>query len=369
MRFTCPAEKLQTGLSIATRALSARSTLPIYEGVLLKSCEDGLRLTCSDGSITISTVIEADIAQEGSVVLPGRLFYEVVRKMPGSGIISATLSQGNSLTVRCMGSRTTIAGQSAGDYPALPQVSDAEPLMLPQPLLKSMIQQTAFAISSDETRMVLTGSLLEIQKGEARMVSLDGFRLGLRLERINADAPALSAIIPGKTLGEISKILLDDEGAMAMLLIGKNQLMITLGESQLYSTLIEGEYINYRQILPAQWQTRVRVNREELLSCVERASLMAREGKNNLILMKIEEGVMVITANSESGDAYEEIAVTTEGQPLNIAFNVKYVSDVLRVLDDEEIYLRFISGVSPCLICPVEGDAFLYLVLPVRVNA
>lgn len=367
MRFNCPTNELLQGLNIATRALSTRSTQPIYEGVQMRTTDEGLRLTCSDGSISIVTVIPAEIAEEGAVVLPGRLLHEVIRKMP-DGELSVQMNANMAVTLKCMGSRTTISGQSADHYPELPLVSADESFILPQVMLRNMIQQTSFAISSDESRMVLTGSLLELMHGEVRMVALDGFRLGMRLERISGSAPELSAIIPGKTLSEIAKIMSDDENQMAIILIGGSQMMITMGQTQFYSTLIEGEFIKYRQILPSDFKTRVKASREALSMCVERASLMAREGKNNLIRMKFEDGSIIITANSESGDAYEEMDAEIEGEELSIAFNVKYISDVMKALSDEEIYLCFNSSVSPCLIKPVEGDAFLYLVLPVRVN-
>ncbi len=367
MRFNCPSSLLLSGLSTVTRALSARSTQPIYEGVLMKTCDEGLRLTCSDGSISIVTTIAADISEEGAVVLPGKLLHEVVRKMPDAEL-SCAMSNNYAVTLKCVGSRTTISGQVADHYPALPLVSAENSFILPQIMLKNMIQQTNFAISTDESRMVLTGSLLELAHGEVRMVALDGFRLALRLERASGSAPDVTAIIPGKTLGEIAKIMSDDENQMAMILTSGSQMQITMGQTQLFSTLIEGEFIKYRQILPAEFKTKVKVNAQALAMCVERASLMAREGKNNLVRMKIEDRSIVITSNSESGDVYEELDAEIDGEDLTIAFNVRYVQDVLRVVDEEEILLCFNTSVSPCLIKPVSGDAFLYLVLPVRVN-
>lgn len=368
MRFTCSASDMVAGLSIALRALSPRTTQPILEGVLLRTCDEGVKITCSDGAISIVTVVSAQVLLDGEAVMPGRLFLEVMRKMP-EGELTAELNENQSLKLRCMGSRITLAGQSGELYPALPLVSAQNSFVLPQTLLKEMINQTAFAISTDESRMVLTGALLEIERAELRLVALDGFRLSMRTERLGEDAPELSAIIPGKTLSEISKVLSDDEEKTAMILLGNSQMMVNLGQTQFYSTLIEGDYIKYRQILPKEWKTRVRVDRQQLAMCVDRASLMAREGRNNLIKMEVGEGRLVITAQSESGDAYEELAAEIEGEALEIAFNVRYISDVMRVLSDDEIVMQFNSGVSPCVICPVSGDAYYYLVLPVRINA
>ncbi len=368
MRFTCQVTDLVEGLSVASRALSARTTQPILEGVLIKTGEDSLKLTCSDGSISIVTQVSAEIEEDGDLVLPGRLFLEVMRKLP-QGELKASSNDSFALTVRCQGSRTTIAGQNPVNYPALPLVSAQNSFILPQKLMRELIEQTSFATSSDETRLVLTGSLMEIEKGELRMVALDGFRLALRLERLSGDAADISAIIPQKALTEIARVMADDETRMAMILIGGSQLMITMDATQFYTTLIDGEFIKYRQIIPKDWKTRAKVSTDAMARCVERASLMAREGRNNLIRMSVSEGRIVITSNSESGDVYEELDAEIEGEALDIAFNVRYMMDVLRAVKDEEIFLRFNSSVSPCLICPVEGDAYTYLVLPVRVHA
>lgn len=367
MRFSCASADLMNGLSIATRALSARSPLPIFEGVLLESCDEGLKLTCSDSSLSIVTRVPATIEEEGRVVLPGRLFSEVVRKMP-SGEVSGSVSQNFSAVFRCMGSRTTIAGQSAENFPELPEIAAESTVEFKQPQLKDMIRQTSFAISSDESRMILTGSLLEIADGEARLVALDGFRLAIRLQEISG-SQRMAAVIPGKVLAEVAKILSDDEQQNVSLTIGGNQLLAGLGDTEVYAQLIEGEYIKYRQIMPHEWKTRVKVKREEMAQCIDRASLMAREGKSNLVKLSVHEDRMVITSNSEMGDVYEELSIECQGEGLDIAFNVKYMSDVVRAVDDEELYMCFNSSVSPCVITPTQGNAFTYLVLPVRVNA
>lgn len=368
MRFRLSTDQLTEALSIVTRALSARSTLPVLEGVFIETTDSGLRLTCSDGSISIVTTCDAEIEEEGTVVLPGRLFYEVVRKMP-DGIVTGAMNDRLAVTFRCAGSRTTLSGQSADSFPALPSVNPDQSLKIPQKIFKEMITQTSFNISTDESRMVLTGSLLEVEHGTARMVALDGFRLGMRSLLVDGEAADFRAIIPGKTLSEIVKLLSDSMDETASLTFGGSQMVMELQNTRIYSVLIEGEFIQYRQILPADWKSRVKVQREAFAPCVERASLMAREGKNNLIRMHITDGRMEITSNAESGDVFEELPIELEGEELNIAFNVKYIGDVLRALTDDEIYLRFNSSVSPCVICPVDGDGYLYLVLPVRVNA
>ena len=368
MRFSCQADTLLSGLNISTHVLSPRTTQPILEGVLLRTTEKGLQITCSDGSMSAVTTVDAVIEAEGDVVLPGRLFLDIVRKMP-QDILTVTVNENHSATLRSIGVRMTLAGQSGKLFPAIPIVSAENAVSLPQGVLKEMFSQTSFAIAVDDPRKVLNGALFEIEHGEARVVALDGYRLALRLCRVGEDAPQVSAIVPGKTVSEIVKILEDDAEKSATILIGGAQMMVDFGATQFYSTLIEGEYINYRQILPSEFRTRVRFDKEQLGRCVERAALIARAGKNNILRIDIEEGRLIITSNAENGDAYDELAVEMTGDPLTIAFNVLYVSDILRALPEGEAELCLNSPVSPCLVNPIEGDDYLYLMLPVRVTA
>ena len=215
-------------------------------------------------------------------------------------------------------------------------------------------------------REVLTGCLLEIGQQELRVVALDGFRLALRRESIVGPQEPVSAVVGGKILGDISKTLNESEDPVAIR-VSRSHIQLEIGKTRIVARLLEGEFIRYRQILPDEWQTRISVSRAELGSAIDRASLIAREGKNNLVCFKIDGEELQVTSNSESGDVEERIAIATEGKDLTIAFNVRYITDVLKALSDDEVYMRFNSNVSPCVICPIQGDAYLYLVLPVRV--
>ena len=370
MRFCCQVNDLNNGLSIATHALSPRSTLPILEGVFLEAIGDKLTLTCSDGAMTISTCMDAEIEEEGKLVMPGRLFCDVVRKLP-QGTLSFSSNENRIATLRCCGSRTTIAARAGDLFPMPQDIPSPKTVLIPQPTLRNMILQTSFAVSVDEMRKILTGCLLEINLGEARMVATDGFRLAVRIQPLPDAVEPLRAVIPGKLLLEISKIVDGgEEDDPVELSFGDKQLRLRVNRTQVFATLLEGEYINYRQIIPAAFKTTVRVlDREQLMLCVERASLMARESKTNLVKLSISPDLMVITSNSEMGDVYEEIQTQTEGEPLEIAFNVKYLSDVIKVVDDDQFLLCFNSGISPCVVRPLEDGGYTYMVLPCRLNA
>ncbi len=354
MKFSVNTAELVNALGTATHALSARSTLPILEGILIETTDTGISLTCSDGSMTIISGLPAEIAEEGRIVMPGRLFVDVIRRLPtGEMVFSA--NDNMIATIRCGGSRTTIAGKPADLFPQLPHIDETSRVELPQAMLRDMITQTSFAVSTDETRRILTGCLLEIGGGEARMVALDGFRFAVRISPIAGDAPALNAVIPSRLLQELSKIVSGGEEDMVTLIFGGTQLLVEMENTRIFATLLEGEYIKYRQIIPASAKTVVRVlDREQMALCVERASLMARESKTNIIKLAVTPDLMVITSNSEMGE---------------IAFNVKYVTDVLRAISDESFLMKFNSPVSPCVIAPVEGNAYTYMVLPLRLNA
>lgn len=366
MRFACNVTELTGALSIATRAIATRSTMPILEGVLLSSCEDSLRLTCSDISLSIETHLPAQISEAGSVVLPGKLLSDIMRKLPQDAAMEITIDDKNMAMIRCLKSKTTLQGLPAEEYPQLPEVDDATQIELPKLILREMIQRTSFAIATDETRPVLTGCLLESDAETLSIVALDGFRLALRKARFSNPLPSLSVVVPGKVLNEIARIL-DDTEDLVSLQYGKTHLLADMGNTRIIARLLEGEFIKYEKILPSEWQTKVVVDKATLESAIDLASLMAREGKNNLVKMHIEETMMLITSNADLGDVREEIPIDFEGRELDIAFNVRYVTDTLRAIEDEKIELRFNSNVSPCVICPTVGDQFLYLALPVRV--
>lgn len=364
MRFTCDTNELNTALSIVSRALAVRSTKPILEGILFESCDEGLRLTCTDLALGIETLLPATFSEEGRAVLPGKLLCEIIRKLPG-GPCDITVGERMQATIRCASIRTTINGFDPVEYPELPQVEGAS-FELPQNTLKDMVGRTLFAIAQDESRPILTGCLMEISQTEMRVVALDGYRLALRKENVVGPAEPICAVVGGRVLGDIAKILADTEENVS-LCFTRSHVRMNIGQTRVVARLLEGEFIRYRQILPEEWQTRVTVDRAELGSAIDRASLIAREGKTNLVCFKIDGEMLEVTSNSETGDMEEKMQVSTEGKDLTIAFNVRYITDVLKALSDEQIVMRFNSNVSPCVICPVEGESYLYLVLPVRV--
>lgn len=366
MNFICSKEELLEGISTVQKAVTGKTTLPILEGILL-TCRNGeLIMTATDLDLGIETRVRCDVQSDGSIVLNSRLLGEIIRKLPEMDI-DVEVDDSNTAVIVCGKSRFNIVGQDSKEYPELPSINENTMYKIPQNLLKNMIKQVIFAAAQDETRPILTGVLFEVRNGILSMVALDAYRLALRKSNINISND-ITAVIPGKTLAEVGKILLTSEEDVSITFT-PNHILFTLGSTRIISRLLDGEFINYRQIIPEEYKMRVKVNSKMLLDSIERASLLAKEGKTNLIKMNIKDEVMVITSNSQYGNVYEEVPVELEGGELQIAFNSKYFIDVLRILDVEEVYLEFSSGVSPSLLKTMDEDVYTYLILPVRLIA
>lgn len=369
MLIRITSQELSESLNYVTRAIAARPSKPVLEGILIETKEDGISLTCTDGALTICAKAFAQIERQGQTVIPGKILAELVRKLP-QGMVEISVNEKNMAAITCMSSRTGLTCMSPIDFPLMQAIDNGQTVSLPQNKLKDMIQRVSFAIATDESRQILTGCLLEVTPSETRLVGLDGFRLALQRYEgpfvLPEDVTKLQAVIPGKVLNELSKILSDEDDPIE-LTFDKSRLYATFGNTAISSVLLAGEYINYKQILPADWKTRIKINRNDLNEAIDRASLMAREGKNNLLKLQIDDFDMNITSNAEMGDVKETISIQLEGLKMEIAFNARYLSDVIRNIGDEYLCMRFNSNVSPCVICPPEGEKYTYLVLPVRV--
>ncbi len=368
MRFQTTVSQLTEGLAMVTRALSARTTNPILDGILIEAGENYVQLTCSDERITIITRVNAEVEESGRGVVPGKLFTEMIRRMP-EGNVKVVMSEHFQFKITCMASRMNLSGQDADLYP-LPGIVDGElEITLPQTMLKDMIAKTEFAIAQEDMREVLTGAFLEVRGGDAIMVALDGFRLAMIKNACSEVTGTMSAIIPGRAIGDIGRLLKDGAEDFCMLSFERNRLHINLMGTDIYVVLVEGEFIDYRKILPTQFGTRVVADVEPMRRAVDRAALIAREGNNNLVKFKIESGILCIESNSEIGDVHEEMEVEQDGADIKITFNVKYMLDIMRTIEDGRLEMNFNSSITPCIITPVDNRDYMHLVLPVRTQA
>ena len=292
----------------------------------------------------------------------------MIRKMP-AGTVTITEQDHRSATIRCMKNRSSLAVMNPAEYPEINPMKTGSKVKIQQNKLKEMISHVVFAIATDESRQILTGSLLEVSRSEARLVALDGFRLAMQKVFQPFELPegveVVKAIIPGKVLNELSRILPDDD-AFCTMLFDRNRMQCDFGNIRLISGLLAGEYIDYRRILPSDFKTEAKANRASVQDAIDRASLMAREGKNNLVRMSFHGDTLKITSNAELGDVEEEMDASLNGEDIDIAFNARYITDVIRNVTDENLCMKFNSNISPCVVVPENGDDFIYLILPVR---
>ena len=305
MRFSVNTRELNEAVSVVTKAMPSNATLPILEGIYMYAANDTLFIKCTDLSLQIETEIPAIIDDEGSAVLPGKLFSDLVKKFSGDTIDFE--SNGNTMNIRSRRVKSSIQIQNADEYPEMMRVDDEFSADIPQNKLKSMIKQVIFSVSNDETKAILNGVCLEFDSDNTLvMVALDGFRIAMRKEKINNCTGKKSVVIPKRAMQEIAAVLSSDDSEVK-LIFSSTHIKIDFGGTKVISRLLDGEYVNYKGILPKNFATRVLINCEELKNSTERALLMARESKSNRIKLMFANNTLTITANSEKGNINDEI--------------------------------------------------------------
>ncbi|MGL4738893.1 MAG: DNA polymerase III subunit beta [Cellulosilyticaceae bacterium] len=368
MHIYCKQELLLNSINTVLKACSTKTTMPILECILLRAHDDHITLVGNNLELGIESTIEAEVLVEGSIALEAKIFSEIIRKMPND-TVEISILENRMTNIICEKSKFTIAGQPGDDFPELPQVERTTGYNLPQLQLKDMIRQTIFSVAQEESRPILTGEMLQIKDGNFHMVSVDGYRISYRQMDLSIENGHAEVVVPGKTLGEISKILSGDEGEEVTLYFEDKHILFDLGDSKVVSRLLEGEFLKYEQVFSSDYETKVMVDRRNFLMSIERAALISREGKKNPIKIQIDGDNMIITSNAELGTAREEVAIELEGSELSIAFNPKYLIEALKSIDEDKVCINFISSLTPCIIHPLEGNHYKYLILPIRLNA
>ncbi len=322
-------------------------------------------MTGNDSNLAIEVIIEAQIEKEGVIVLDSRLFGDIIRKLPNA-TVDFTLNN-NFVEIECLYSNFKLITLNAEEYPKLPIVENSQKLIVNREIIKNMIKQTIFSVSSDETRPILTGSLFEIKDNKASLVSIDGYRLALKSVQIDTDRES-KTVIPGKTLNELMKILSNSSEEELIIKITDKYISFEIENIKIISKILEGEFIKYNQIIPTDFNTEIIINTNEFYNGIERASLMARETKSSIIKKSFKDQFIEISSISEIGSVMDKVKMKIEGDKFDIGFNPKYLLDVLRVIDSEEVILELSSSLSPCIVKPVDDNEYIYLVLPVRMS-
>lgn len=369
MKFTCSQQKLSKALNIVSKAVSTRTTIPVLKGILLKSEGNSLILSASDLDLSIEKAIDVNVIEEGSVVIPAKLFGDIVRKLPNEEILIEE-EENNVIMIKTSKSEFKIIGFSSEEFPNLSdEEENLNELSFDREIFKSMISRTSFAATIDESKGVLTGVLIEIEENYINMVALDGFRMAVTRELMK-NAENNNIIISAKILNEINKIISESDGEEDIKIsLGQKKAFIKVDTTHIILRLLEGEFIKYRDILPKSCSTTVNISRGELIESIERASLLAKEGKNNLIRINIKNNLLTLTSKSEEGNVKEEIIMEKTGEDLEIGFNSKYMLDALKVIDDEYVKIELNTSITPALVKPIEGNLYEYLILPVRISS
>lgn len=365
MKITCERQNFLDAVGNVQRAVSSKSTIPALEGILLTARNDSCDLSGYDLQMGITTRVDAVVSEEGSIVLSARLFGDIVRRMDGEQLTLET-DEKNNTRIQCGQTEFTIVGIDPTEFPEIPSVSGGESVNLPQNMLAGMIRQTLFAVAQNESKPVHTGILFEMDGETIRLVSLDGYRLALRCERISCP-DNLRFVVPGKTLNEVLKLLGDSEEEMT-LSVGKRHIVFSIGGYHVISRLLDGEFLDYRQSIPASATSTVRVNTRRFISSVERASLLINDRMKSPVRCIFDKDELKISCTTPMGKVSDQFEAAVEGERFEMGFNNRYLLDALRASEEDEVKLELNGPLSPMKVMPLEGDSYLFLVLPVRLK-
>ena len=368
MKFTCEKYMLDGAVTIAARAAASRSTIPALEGILVEAGHN-VRLTGYDLKKGIYTTFEADTAAPGSVVLGARLFADIVRKLP-DGIVTVVSDDNNMVNISCGNADYNIMGTDPEEYPELPTMDYASALSLSQDVMARMIRETNFAVSDNESRPVYTGALFEVENDVLTVVAVDGYRLALRREPIEkCDVDECRFIVPGSALSDLEKICSDPEGSVRITL-GSKHVSFAVGDTVLISRRLEGEFLNYKKTVPAQFSVQLKASRAELIRCADRVSLIIDDRAKNPLRCRFGNGQLNISCATPLGRAEDSCLLEGDGKDLVIGFNNSYLMEALKAAPADTLLINLTSGSSPCVLMPEDGgDKFLYMILPVRLRS
>ncbi len=367
MKLKCSKANLLKGVNIVSKAVPVRTTMSILECILIDASMDEIKLTANDMELGIETIIEGDIIEPGIIALDAKVFSEIVRKLPDNEV---TIESDDSLktSITCEKAKFHIVGKSGEDFSYLPDIEKTDSVSMSQFTLKEIIRQTIFSIADNDNNKIMAGELFEINENQFKVVSLDGHRISIRNVNLKENYPYKKVIVPGKALNEISKILPGSAEEKVTLFLSENHIIFEFDQTTVVSRLIEGEYFRIEQMLSSDYETKIKINKKDLLDCIDRATLLIKEGDKKPIIMNVTDAVIELKMNSFIGSMNEEIDIEKEGKDILIGFNPKFFIDALRVIDDEEVTLYLVNPKAPCFIKD-EEENYIYLLVPVNFNA
>ena len=367
MRFTCEKSMLVAGLNIAGRTVAQKSSLSVLEGILCRAGVE-LSLTGYNMETAITYQIEAEITDVGECVLPAKLFGDIIRRLP-EGPVTVVVDENYKVSIRAGYASFTISAESAEDYPELPDVSAGRPVYIPQTALKELISGTIFAVSENQSRPIHTGVKFEVENNSISAIAVDGFRLARRTYHPEGDTNReLSFVVPAAGLKEVEKILTDSDEDAAFTL-GSKHILYQIGGATLVCRLLEGDFLDWRRVVPTNCPVKLVANVSDLASSVERVGLIVSEKYKSPVRCVFSNQVLLMRTNTTIGAAEDRCSIAGDGKELEIGFNVRYLADALRVVPGEEVVLELTNGLSPIVMTPVDSKHdFAYMVLPVRIK-
>lgn len=367
MKIICTKSNLVKGVNIVSKAVPSKTTMPILECILIDATTDIIKFTANDMELGIETTVEGDILEKGVIAIDAKIFSEIVRKLPDNEVV---IECDNNLqtTITCEKAKFNISCKSGEDFSYLPFVEKTETITLSQFTLKEIIRQTIFSIADNDSNKLMTGELFQIQDNMLKVVSLDGHRISIRKTELKDVYQSRKVVVPGKTLMEVSKILSGEVESEVTISFTSNHIVFEFDNTVVVSRLIEGEYFRIDQMLSSDYETKVKINKKEFLNCIDRATLLVKEGDKKPIIINILDDVMELKIKSQIGSMNEEIMISKEGRDLLIGFNPKFLIDALRVIDEEEVTLYLMNPKAPCFIKD-DNENYIYLILPVNFNA
>ena len=370
MKIVCYKDTILKAINSVVKGVASKTTMPILEGILIRTNDNEIKLTTYDLEIGIEYVMECDVKEQGSTVVNAIMFSEIIRKLPDTEI-HISVNDKNLLEIECEGSLYKLATMNPEEFPELPKIEVENSIEVDQNVLKNMIRKTIFAVSTEESRPIFTGCLFEIENNKLTLVSVDGFRLALRSIFLNKQSNDFKAVIPGKTLNEVNKII-SDAFEPVKIGVSKNQALFEMDNCKVVTRILDGEFLNYKNVIPSNWETRVRVNKANLQNSFERISLISastvEKEKKYPVKVQVDIGKVTISCTNQTGDAKEELFVSTEGKNLEAGFNPKYFLDSLKAIEDDEVFVEFGSSISPCLVKSTENSDYTYMILPIRLK-
>ena len=368
MKFTCEKYLIQAACAVASRATASKSTIPALEGLLLEA-DTSLTVSGYDLRKGIYTRIEADVAEKGSIVVGARFLGEMLRRLP-DGIVSISADENLNVTVKCGRSEFNFIGISPADFPEMPAVDGVNNITVPQNILRSMINQTIFSVATSDARPIYTGTLFEIREDVLTLVSVDGYRLAKRSEKIEkGHMEDCSFVVPGSALGDIERICSDEEGEVSIA-VGTKHILFTIGDTVVVSRRLEGEFLNYRKSIPDAFRFTVEVEKAEFMSAIDRVALIISEKNSSPVRLTFSENGIDCLCMTPLGKAEDVCSCEGSGDGLEIGFNDRYLMDALKAAGADRLTLCLNSASSPCIVRAADGsDKFTYMILPVRLRA